>query len=118
MTILDWFKGLFATNGDRRAYWIYVRCDRCQEVLRTRIDLANDLSVRYDESGRIAGYFTRKTIIGSGQCFNQIESSVEFDARRQAQAHEVNGGQLITAQEYEAANEQAEKQGAEDRENS
>ena len=103
MGIVDRLKNLFSGAGAQDAYWIYARCDHCQEVLRARVDLAHDLSVRYDSSGQVAGYFTRKTIIGSNQCFNQIEAKVDFDPRRRPLAHEISGGQLITKGEYEAA---------------
>jgi hypothetical protein len=103
MGIVERLKKLFSGAGAQDAYWIYVRCDRCQEVLKARVDLAHDLTVRYDGSGQVAGYFTRKTIIGSNQCFNQIETKVDFDPRRRPLAHEISGGQLITKEDYEAA---------------
>ena len=103
MGFFDWLTGLFEGQQDGNAYWLYVRCDQCQEVLRTRVDLAHDLSTRYDNRGRIEGYFTRKTLMGSSHCFNQVVAEVEFDSRRRPQVHEVQGGQLISEEEFEGA---------------
>ena len=103
MGFFDWLTGLFQGQRDGDAYWLHVRCDQCQEVLRTRVDLAHDLSTRYDNSGRIDGYFTRKTLMGSSKCFNQVVVEVVFDARRRAMGHEVQGGQLISQQDFERA---------------
>jgi hypothetical protein len=65
------------------------------------VDLAHDVSVRYDSRGKVMGYFTRKTLIGANQCFNQVDVMIEFDSRRQPSAHEVSGGELIDREEYE-----------------
>jgi hypothetical protein len=106
MGFFDSLKSLFtgAEGQDRDGYWIYVRCRRCGEVIKTRLDLRNNLSVR-DEGGFIA----RKTLIGgSHYCFQRIEVTLIFDESRQLVEREIMHGDFITAEEYEAIQSSAE----------
>ena len=100
MGFLDSMKSLFAGGGERdeNAYWAYVRCDRCGEAIKTRVDLHNDLSLR--EEG---GYMVKKTLVGSQRCFERIQITLTFDANRQLIDREISGGEFITAEEFEAA---------------
>jgi hypothetical protein len=101
MGFLDSVKSMFAGgggSGDGHAHWLYVRCRRCGEVIKTRLDLKNDLTPR-DEGGFIA----RKTMVGSQLCFERIEVTLIFDERRQVIEHQISGGDVITAAEFEAA---------------
>lgn len=101
MGFLDSIKSLFGgdTNAPRTAeYWIYVRCRRCGEVIKTRLDLANNLS-ELDEGG----YIAQKTLVGSGLCFQRIEVTLNFDDQRRLIDQSAVGGEFITAEEYEAA---------------
>lgn len=88
-------------GGDNAAYWVYARCGRCGEPLRARINLMNDPS--RDDDG--ASWIVRKGLIGSGaqRCFQTVEVMLKLDARKQKILEsEAVGGELITAQEYEA----------------
>jgi len=100
MGFLDSLKSVFAgghTQGN--AYWIYVRCRRCGEAIKTRIDLSNDLSL--NEEG---GFVVNKTLIGGSQlCFERIEVSLTFDSNRQLIDREISRGDFITAEEYNAS---------------
>jgi len=80
---------------DAYAYWLYVQCDRCGEKIRSRVDLRNDLSIRYGESERDTVYFCHKTIMGSGRCFQQIEVDLTFDGRRRLVDRQIRGGKFI-----------------------
>ena len=87
--------------GDANAYWIYAQCRRCGEPLRSRVNLANDPSL--DDDG--ASWVVRKGIVGSGanRCFQAIEVTLKFDAKKQNVIEsEAVGGKLITAEEYQA----------------
>ena len=99
MGFLDSMKSLFSGGevGDS-GYYIYVRCRRCGEVIKTRLDLHNDLSLA--DGG---GYVVNKTLIGSQLCFERIEVRLTFDERRQLVDREISRGEFITAEEYEAA---------------
>ncbi|MFP3853185.1 MAG: hypothetical protein ACLFWD_02705 [Anaerolineales bacterium] len=103
MGILERIKRLFQASGDQDAHWVHVRCNQCGEALRTRVDLAHDLTTQYDSNGHVEGYFARKMIIGSDRCFNQIEVEMEFDRSRQPLSHEVQGGELISREEFQQA---------------
>lgn len=100
MGFLDSIKSLFEVSDTGRdaGYWIYVCCGRCGEVIKTRLDLGNDLSPR-DEGGLIA----RKTMVGDQLCFERIEVTLIFDEHRQLVERQIAGGDFISAEEYEAA---------------
>ena len=100
MGFFDSLKSIFAAGGgDADALWIYVRCKRCGEVIKTRIDLRSSLSMA--DAG---GYVANKTLIGGGQlCFQRIEVTLHFNESRQLVDREITFGEFITAEEYDAA---------------
>lgn len=79
------------------AYWLYVRCKRCGEVIKTRLDLQNNLS--QNEEG---GYTAHKTLVGSHLCFERIEVILNFDKNRQLISQDIVHGDFISAEEFEA----------------
>lgn len=86
---------------DPNTYWIYARCRRCGEPLKARVNLANDLSQTEDGEG----WIVRKGLSGSGgaRCFQTVEVTLRFDARKQKVVEsEAVGGTLITEEEYES----------------
>jgi len=88
-------------GGVANTYWIYAQCRYCGEPLKTRVNLMNDPSL--DEDGE--GWIVRKGLMGSGvnRCFQTVEVTLKFDARKQDVIEsEAVGGKLITAEEYEA----------------
>mgnify|MGYP005834292607 CR=1 FL=1 len=89
---------------DESAYWVYVRCNRCGEIIRSRIDLTNDLSVDYNDEGLgIAKYFCRKILIGSRRCFQPIEVELTFNPQRELIQREISGGVFVSESEYLAS---------------
>jgi hypothetical protein len=80
--------------------WVYVRCDKCGEMLKTRIDLRHDLTPNYSDEGRVADYGLRKVLIGSQRCFEPIEVKLTLDAQRRVISREITGGQFISREEY------------------
>ncbi len=103
MSFLDKIAAALSPQGtsEGEAFWVYVRCDKCGEVLKTRVDLRNDLSPKYSSEGRVASYSSRKVLIGSQRCFEPIEVELTFDAQRQVVSREIAGGQFIGREEYE-----------------
>ena len=100
MGFLDSLKSMF-TGGiasKDEAYWIYVRCRRCGEVIKTRLDLHNNLTPQ-DEGG----YIVHKTLVGNRLCFERIEVTLTFDEQRRLMDREISRGEFITAEEFEAA---------------
>ena len=95
---MSFLKRLFGgKREDLRFLPVHVRCARCGEVITARVDLHNDLSARYDDRGRVIGYFVRKVVIGSGQnrCFQAIEVELTFDARRNVVDRSIHGGEFV-----------------------
>ncbi len=104
---LSFLKDLYSrlTSGggkDAHLYWVYVRCNRCQEKIRFHVDLRNDLSIQYGETEKDDVYFTRKRVIGSQGCFNAIDVELTFDRDRRLIDQQITGGQFISQEEYAA----------------
>jgi len=103
MSFLERIASALSPKGadERGVLWVYVRCDQCGEVLKTRVDLRHDLSPTYSSEGRVASYSSRKVLIGSQRCFEPIEVELTFDAQRHVISREISGGQFIGREEYE-----------------
>jgi hypothetical protein len=100
MGFFDSLKSLFRGGGapQDEAFWIYVRCRRCGEVIKTRLDLLNSLALN-DEGG----YTASKTLVGNHLCFERIEVTLTFDENRRLINREILRGDFITAEQFEAA---------------
>jgi hypothetical protein len=102
---MNFLKKLFGgdTSGverDSRSMYLYVQPHRCEDVLRVRIDLHNDLSQRDDASG----YWVRKLASSANYKCNQVELVLYFDANRRldTDSTEIQGGRLVNREAYEA----------------
>lgn len=80
---------------DQVSYYLNVKCDRCGEEIQARVNLYNDLSIEYDDSGNMSGYICRKVIVGSQRCYQPIDVSLTFDSRRRLVDKQITGGQFI-----------------------
>ncbi len=99
MSIFKKFTNLFAPGvKSDNALWIAVRCKRCGEIIRTRVNLSNDLSPNFEDGQADPTYFCRKTIIGDQGCFQRIEVELSFDARRQLIERKITGGDFVEDQ--------------------
>jgi hypothetical protein len=100
--LLDSIKKMFGggseapASGDRGVYY-FVRCDRCREALKFRVDPLWDLGAA--DGG---GYVVTKHIIGQ-KCFKTVEVVLTFDDRRVESERQIYGGTFITPEEYEQA---------------
>jgi hypothetical protein len=81
-------------RGDQYTLWISVRCQRCQEIVKARINLSNDLSAEYD--GDQTTYVCRKLLVGEKRCFQQIEVVLKFDKNRKLVDKVVSGGEFVS----------------------
>jgi hypothetical protein len=88
-------------QGEANAYWINVRCKRCGEVIRSRVNLSNDLSPEYD--GETMTFVCRKVLIGENRCFQQIEVWLKFDANHKLIDREISGGSFAEEEGKPAA---------------
>jgi hypothetical protein len=75
-----------------RYHEFQVRCKRCGEILVGRVDLHNDPSLEYEEGNPV--YFCRKVLIGSGHCYQQVETTFKFDENRKIIERQVTGGEF------------------------
>ena len=100
MSFLKKLSNLFsgAAQGDQGAFWVYARCKRCGEVLRSRVDLFNELSSDYEGDEPV--YVCRKVLMGEGRCFQQVEVYLKFDQSRSLVDKEISGGEFISEEAY------------------
>ncbi len=102
MSIIDSLKNMLtASAADRRSYWVYARCQRCGEVISSRVDLFNDLSRDFD-----AGHYTvNKVLVGSGgnRCFQRIDITLVFDAKKRLVDRSITGGEFLHPEQVGAA---------------
>lgn len=89
-----------APQKEQYVYWVYARCNRCGEPIRGRVNMMNDLSLRYKDVDGVDGYYTRKVLMGGGRCYQQVEIELEFDLNRKLKNREIRGGVFITEKEY------------------
>ncbi len=81
-------------SGDRGVYY-YVRCDRCKESIRFRVDPLWDLG--QSDGG---GFTVTKHVMGQ-KCFRTIEVDLTFDDHRVETERSITNGKFITAEEYD-----------------
>jgi hypothetical protein len=92
---MSFLKNLFFSEPakpEKKYLSFRVKCNRCGEILESRVDLDNDLSL--NDAGD--GYFARKGLIGSNLCFQQIEVELTFDSSRQLIEKNVSGGEFTS----------------------
>ena len=97
MSFLKKLSQFFSTPArpDDSAYWITVKCNRCGETIHTRINLYNDLSADYSESGEPV-YICRKMLMSEGgRCFQRVEVELKYSAKRQLLSRDISGGSFV-----------------------
>ncbi|MCC6260891.1 MAG: hypothetical protein IT311_08515 [Anaerolineales bacterium] len=87
------FSGATSSSPKRNYYVFTVKCKRCGETIEGRIDLNNDLSVEYEGDTEV--YYSRKTLMGGGKCFQRIEAEFKFSANRSLVEQQARGGDFI-----------------------
>lgn len=94
---MNFLKKLFG-GGDKKpadsGVYLYIRCDKCGEVIRIRLEPKYEFVAQDDGS-----YRSRKVIIGS-QCFTRIDATFHFDPQQQLLNADLNGGQLVDESEW------------------
>jgi hypothetical protein len=122
---LDALKSIFggAGAGDGavdRGLYVFVRCNRCQDVVRVRINMANEVSELSDEpeegeapverpSG--ARYAITKGVVDT-KCFRPMRLTILFDGRRHEIERSVEGGEVVDQAAWEAARASRQQPGA------
>lgn len=95
--ILKTLTGGVRSPDDRDGLYFYVRPRQCARIARTRVHRYNDLS-QSEEDG---GYFCRKVITVAG-CPWQATLELKFDRNRRITQQWVEGGELVSVEEYAA----------------
>lgn len=93
---MDFFRKLFSGSSagpGKRYYTFTVKCLRCGETIEGRVDLNNDLSVEYEDGGDV--YYARKVLMGSGKCFQRVETTFKFTSDRQLIERQITGGEFV-----------------------
>lgn len=92
---MGFFKKLFSPPGPAGTFYQFsIKCKRCGETIRGRINVYNEPGTELDEKGK--PYFTcRKVLIGDLHCFQQIEVVITFDEYRHVLNRKITGGDFI-----------------------
>lgn len=80
-----------------KGLYLYVQPKRCKEILRIRVNLANDLSKTDDDKG----YFVRK-VAHAARCPFPVEIRLTFDKNRNIIEREIDNGTFMTFADYDA----------------
>ena len=92
------------------ALCIVVKCSRCGELIRTRVEKAYELEAEYEatnghtyaegEEPKPSGYTLQKELVGA-RCQNLIHLSMHFDAHRGANTRSIQGGEFVEVTDCE-----------------
>ncbi len=95
-------------RGDPNAIYFYVRCKKCGEKIRLRVDKRYDLMRDYDRGPGDAGsgYILQRDVMGN-KCFQLMHMEVFLDNGYRVLSQDITGGEFITREEYEAEEKSA-----------
>ena len=105
---MGWLRRLFARSprrGADNALWLRVRCDRCGEAIRVRVDRRYDVASNLLDPGEEGSAYTMHKDVVGDNCFQRISVTLGFDRRLNIVERHIRGGQLQTEAEFEAAAE-------------
>ena len=116
MGLIDTLKSMFGFGGSNgsvdRGVYVYVQCNRCQDVVRVRINMSSEVSEISEEpeddedlSGLDYGgakYIVSKGVVDS-KCFRPMKLRVLFDGRRKQVDQAVDGGTVVDQDAWDAA---------------
>lgn len=97
------------TGGADRGLYVYVQCNRCQDVVRVRINIANEVSELSDDEDDAelrgdsdARYAITKGVVDA-RCFRPMRLIVRFDKSRRELERTVEGGTIVDEAAWESA---------------
>lgn len=99
---MNFLKSLFGggggrSSGDPNALYLYIQPNDCDEVVRVRINLMNDLS----ESDEGQGYIVHKVARGT-KCRQNVEIFLTFNAQRKLVGQQIDDGVAVDIAAYQA----------------
>lgn len=86
------------TIQDGNGLFIFIQCNRCGEKIKLRLRKTDELQ-RLENNQNGASFFVKKMVMGSN-CFNRMESTIEFDARYNVVHSEIENGKLLSVAEF------------------
>lgn len=94
---MNFLKALFGGGGSSQppGLFVYVKPKACDEIIKVRIDIRNEVSV--DDSGD--GYFVRKVASGT-RCPFQAELWIYFNKNRDVVDRQIENGEFVTEADY------------------
>lgn len=98
MGFFDRLKGLFSGQPDEPrddGIYLYVRLERSGEVVRLRLSPRHELVPDYEGGG----FSSRKLIVGP-QSLSRADATFRFDEGRNLVSWEIEGGELVTEEEW------------------
>ena len=92
--MLRWLRRRLGGMGDP-GLWVTVRCGRCGEEIRLRVDRQHE--ARWEPTGEAGeALVLDKEVLGT-QCPNLMRLHLEFDARGAVREQRMDGGTLVEA---------------------
>lgn len=101
MSFLSRLFGRGAPTSTDNVIWLHVRCERCGEKIRVRINRHTDAQLEYDERGRPTHYVLRKEILGA-RCPSLMAVTMQLDRGGRIVEQQPDQCVVISEQEYDA----------------
>ena len=96
------FKGGPRESNDGGLYY-YVRCAKCGEAIRVRVDRSNDLAQEFEDGGdHPSGYVATKGVVGK-KCFRTMSLTIRYDRGKRETGRSIDGADFISKEEFEAS---------------
>ena len=102
---MGWLRRLFTRPAGQdadNALWLHLRCDRCGEFIRLRVDRRYDVASNLLDPGEAGPAYTMHKDVVGDRCFQRIRVTLGFDRRMQIVERQIKGGQLQEKVEFEA----------------
>lgn len=106
MSLWDRLRGFFASSESSQdddsdeAFYLYIRCERCKDLVSVRINRRNDLSQEFNQStGAVTGYRVQKGIVDQ-RCFRPISVSIMFDPGQREVSRDIAGGEFLSRTDF------------------
>lgn len=105
MGISEFLKSLFSPSKadnyvvhDGRGLYVFIRCDKCGEKIQLRLRKTDE--IQRNQNPKEFQFFVQKMVMGT-ECFNRMETRIEFDKNYNVVNSQISNGKLITKDEYE-----------------
>ena len=96
---MGFLKKLFSTTpqaAEDSGIYLYVKCANCSDVVRLRLE------PKYELVSDQSGYISEKIVVDS-RCYQRMSAVFHFNHRQHLESAEIDGGELVSEAEYEAA---------------